>query len=210
MHPVDMARLYEQYGAEWIHIVDLDAAKSSERNNLDTIFAIAKNTSLKIQMGGGIRNEALLQRVFDHGVTRAIIGSKAVKQPLLVYDWINKYGGDKIVIGTDVNNEYLATEGWLETSDTHIDDFIKAYRSRGGKIFLCTDIAKDGMLQGISIDLYKRLMTTHQDIKLIASGGVATMDDIKNAKDAGMYATIVGKAIYEKRIKLEDLFSAEK
>jgi phosphoribosylformimino-5-aminoimidazole carboxamide ribotide isomerase len=161
-------------------------------------------------MGGGIRNETLLQRVFDHGVTRAIIGSTAVKQPLLVYDWIKKYGGDKIVIGTDVNNEYLATEGWLETSDTHIDDFIKAYRSRGGEIFLCTDIAKDGMLQGISIDLYKRLMTTHQDIKLIASGGVATMDDIKNAKDAGMYAAIVGKAIYEKRIKIEDLFSTEK
>jgi phosphoribosylformimino-5-aminoimidazole carboxamide ribotide isomerase len=208
-NPLDMAKQFEDHGSEWIHIVDLDAAKSSEKNNLDTVFKIAKHTGLKIQMGGGIRNEAVLQKVFDHGVSRAIIGSTAVKQPQHVYDWINKYGSDKIVIGTDVHNEYLATEGWLETSNTHIDDFIKAYRENGGEIFLCTDIAKDGMLQGISIDLYKRLIATHEGIHLIASGGVASMEDIDKASEANMFGIIVGKAIYEEKISLSQLFNTK-
>jgi phosphoribosylformimino-5-aminoimidazole carboxamide ribotide isomerase len=204
--PLTVAKSFEAVGSEWIHIVDLDAAKSSEKSNLDTLVKIANETSLKIQMGGGIRNEEMLNKVFDHGVSRAIIGSTAAKQPEKVYDWIQKYGGDRIVIGTDVSNEYIATEGWQEDSGIHIDTYIDQYIQNGGEIFLCTDIAKDGMLQGISLPLYQRLMAKYPNIKLIASGGVASMEDITQASKSKMYGVVVGKAIYEGKITLEELF----
>jgi phosphoribosylformimino-5-aminoimidazole carboxamide ribotide isomerase len=206
--PLTIAKNFEAVGSEWIHIVDLDAAKSSEKSNLDTIVKIANETSLKIQMGGGIRNEEMLNKVFDHGVARAIIGSTAAKHPDKVYKWIEKHGGEKIVIGTDVNNEFIATEGWQEDSGIHIDTYIEQYKAHGGQLFLCTDIAKDGMLQGISMNLYKRLMEKYPDIKLIASGGVASMEDIDQASEAKMYGVVVGKAIYEGRITLEQLFKS--
>lgn len=205
-NPVEMAIQFEEAGSEYIHLVDLDAAKG-QGSNLDVVLEIAKKTNLIVQAGGGVRNEEVLKKMFDNGVHRAIIGSLAVKNPNLVAEWIAKYGSEKIVIGTDVHNEYIATDGWYETSTYRVFDFIADYKKVGGSIFLCTDIAKDGMLQGTSEALYSRIMAAHPDINLIASGGVAHMQDIINVDKLGMYGVVVGKAIYEGKISLEELFS---
>lgn len=204
--PVEMALQFQEAGAQYIHLVDLDAAKG-QGSNLDVILEIAKKTNLIVQAGGGVRNEEVLRKLFDNGVQRAIIGSLAVKNPSLVAEWIAKYGSDKIVIGTDVHNEYIATDGWYETSTYHVFDFIADYKKVGGSIFLCTDIAKDGMLQGTSEMLYSRIMAAHPEINLIASGGVSKMQDIINLDELGMYGVVVGKAIYEGKISLLELFS---
>ncbi len=204
--PLDMAKSFEDAGASMIHIVDLDAAKANG-NNFEIISAIANQTKLQVQMGGGIRNRSILQEVFDHGVNRAIIGSLAAKKPETVFEWIEEFGTEKIVIGTDVRDEYIATDGWYETSTLHVEDYIDMYRKKGGSIFLCTDIAKDGMLQGISLELYSKLLKRFEDIKLIASGGVASMADVNAARDLGMYGVITGKALYEGKITLQELFN---
>ena len=204
-NPLDMALQFQDAGAEHIHLVDLDAAKG-QGDNLDKIYEIATKTKLKVEMGGGIRSRESLQKVLDNGVSRAIIGSLAVKKPEEVFAWIADFGPEKIVIGTDVKDEYIATEGWYHTSDRHIDDFIKSYMAAGASIFLCTDISKDGMLQGVAIDLYKKLQENHPGIKLIASGGVAGMEDIHAVTNLGMYGVVVGKAIYEEKITLQELF----
>ncbi|HOY11981.1 MAG TPA: 1-(5-phosphoribosyl)-5-[(5-phosphoribosylamino)methylideneamino]imidazole-4-carboxamide isomerase [Saprospiraceae bacterium] len=203
--PVEMAKAFEDAGAKYIHLVDLDAAKG-QGNNLQSIYDIAHQTSLAIEMGGGIRNRATLEQVFENGVSRAIIGSLAVKNPEEVFKWVQDFGTERIVIGTDVHNEYIATEGWYHTSDQHIDDFISAYMQAGATLFLCTDIAKDGMLQGLATDLYKRLMEKHPGIGLIASGGVAQLSDVEEVVEMGMYGVVVGKAIYEGKITLPALF----
>lgn len=204
--PLEMAKEFEQAGATHIHLVDLDAAKG-QGSNLAEVAQIAKHTKLIIQMGGGIRTEDLLKEALEVGVSRAIIGSLAAKKPELIYEWIAKYGSDTIIIGTDAKDEMIATDGWYQDSGIPIDTYIADYMANGGKHFLCTDIAKDGMLQGISLALYTRLQATHSGIHLIASGGVASMQDIIAAKALGMSGIVVGKAIYEGKIPLEILFS---
>ena len=203
--PLKMAKSFEDAGAQWIHLVDLDAARK-DGNNLDVIKAIAQNTSLKVEMGGGIRGIEKANEILDFGVSRIIIGSLAVKKKEVVFDMLKKWGSDRIVIGADVNNEYLATDGWYETSNLHIDSFVKEDMENGGQIFLCTDIAKDGMLEGTSNKLYARIMEDHKGIKLIASGGVSNINDINLIREMNMFGVVVGKAIYEGKIKLEDLF----
>lgn len=205
--PVEMAIRFEDAGAEFIHLVDLDAAKG-RGDNLKSIFDICAKTNLKVEMGGGIRTEESLKRVLDGGVDRVIIGSLAVKKPELVFEWIAKYGPEKIVIGTDVKGDYIATEGWYHTSDKHIDDFISSYMGAGASLFLCTDISRDGMLGGVALDLYERLQIGHPGIGLIASGGVAGMEDIRAVSKLNMRGVVVGKAIYEGKIVLEELFTA--
>ncbi|MCB0645099.1 MAG: 1-(5-phosphoribosyl)-5-[(5-phosphoribosylamino)methylideneamino]imidazole-4-carboxamide isomerase [Saprospiraceae bacterium] len=204
-NPLDMAKQFEDAGATHIHLVDLDAAKG-QGDNLKSIYAICHETALKVEMGGGIRTEESLKKVLDQGVDRAIIGSLAVKNPEMVFEWIRTYGSEKIVVGTDVNGEYIATEGWYHTSDRHIDDFIKSYMAAGARLFLCTDISRDGMLGGVALDLYKRLQDSHDGICLIASGGVAGMEDIHAVKALDMFGVVVGKAIYEGKISLNELF----
>jgi phosphoribosylformimino-5-aminoimidazole carboxamide ribotide isomerase len=203
--PVLMAKSFEEAGADYIHLVDLDAAKS-QGDNFTSIEAIAKTTSLTIQMGGGIRSESALQKAFDSGVKRCILGSISVSNPNLVYEWISKYGADRIVIGADTKDGFIATHGWYETSSLAIDEFIGNYSKNGASIFLCTEISKDGMLQGIASDLYYKLQLSHPTAKLIASGGVASIDDVNSAIEIGMFGVIIGKAIYEGKISLDQLF----
>lgn len=206
--PLSMAKHFEDAGADRIHLVDLDAARK-KGSNAKVIHSIAKETNLLVQMGGGIRDHVSAQSALDEGVTRLIIGSLAVKSPETVFEMIQKWGGEQIIIGTDVRNGFLATDGWLETSSTHIDDFITAYMAEGASIFLCTDIAMDGTLEGPSMELYKNCMSKHKGMKMIASGGVSSIDDIKAIQDLGMYGVVIGKAIYENRIKVEQLFQKQ-
>lgn len=204
--PVEMAKNFENAGAKFIHLVDLDAAKN-QGNNYQVIYDIAKNTNLVIEMGGGVRDTETLKKVLDFGVQRVIVGSLAVKNPQIVFGWIQQFGHDKIIIGTDVYDGYIATDGWYETSDKDIHSFIDAYMKNGATTFLCTDIHRDGMLQGIAAELYEELQKTHSGIRLIASGGVKDLSDVQKAKDLGMYGIVIGKAIYEGKISLEELFN---
>ena len=204
--PVEMAKNFENAGAKFIHLVDLDAAKN-QGNNYQVIHDIAKNTNLVIEMGGGVRDTETLKKVLDFGVQRVIVGSLAVKNPQIVFGWIQQFGHEKIIIGTDVYDGYIATDGWYETSDKDIHSFIDAYMKNGATTFLCTDIHRDGMLQGIAAELYEELQKTHSGIRLIASGGVKDLSDVQKAKDLGMYGIVIGKAIYEGKISLEELFN---
>jgi phosphoribosylformimino-5-aminoimidazole carboxamide ribotide isomerase len=203
--PVEMAQSFENAGAKYIHLVDLDAAKK-QGNNYNVISKIASSTNLTVQMGGGIRDTETLKKVLDFGVSRAIIGSLAVKDPQLVFDWIQEFGPDRIVVGTDVMNGFIATDGWYVTSDKDINSFVATYMKNGATTFLCTDISRDGMLQGIAADLYEDLQNSHKGIQLIASGGVKDMTDVEKAKNLNMYGIVIGKAIYEGNISLEELF----
>jgi phosphoribosylformimino-5-aminoimidazole carboxamide ribotide isomerase len=203
--PLEIAQDFEEAGSKFIHIVDLDAAKQ-QGDNWDTIYKIHKSTNLIIQMGGGIRNEEILKKSFDHGVQRCIIGSLAVKDINEVSNWISKYGAERIVIGADIRDGYIATHGWYETTDLKIDDFIRDYLQRGATTFLCTEISKDGMLGGIAVDLYKHIKQNFPKAQMIASGGVASMADIEKAQQLDMYGIVIGKAIYEGKISLDTLF----
>ena len=204
--PVDMAKKFEDAGAEYLHVVDLDAAKNPENNNRKLISRIIRSTRLLIQTGGGIRQEADVAELLDLGADRLIIGSVAVTKRDEVYHWISKFGGHRIVIGADVKDEMIATHGWLKVSDEKISDFIVSYMQHGGTTFLCTDISKDGMLAGSSIDLYGKLIQQFPGINLLASGGVTSLDEVEMLKKMGMEGIIIGKAIYEQKIKVSDLF----
>ncbi len=202
--PLAMAQQYEDLGIDRIHIVDLDAAKNEGKNNIAIIEKLCRETSLKIQTGGGIRTSESLERVLNAGAERAILGSVAQKDPTRVFQWLSDYGSEKIVIGADVHKGMIAVEGWQEISTTDIFQYIQSYVSNGAVTFLCTDIEKDGMLEGPNFTLYKKVMDAFPDTTLIASGGVSGLEDIARLVEAGMDEIIVGKAIYEGRIDLEE------
>ncbi|MBP6445607.1 MAG: 1-(5-phosphoribosyl)-5-[(5-phosphoribosylamino)methylideneamino]imidazole-4-carboxamide isomerase [Saprospiraceae bacterium] len=204
--PLEVAKQFEDAGAKYLHVVDLDAAKNPENNNRKLISRIIRSTRLLIQTGGGIRQEADVAELLDLGADRLIIGSVAVTKRDEVYDWISNFGGNRIVIGADVKDEMIATHGWLKVSDEKISDFIVSYMQHGGTTFLCTDISKDGMLAGSSIDLYGKLIQQFPGINLLASGGVTSLDEVEMLKKMGMEGIIIGKAIYEQKIKVSDLF----
>ena len=203
--PVEMAKIFEEAGAKYIHLVDLDAAKN-QGNNYGVVQEIARKTNLTIEMGGGVRDTETLKKVLDFGVDRVIVGSLAVKNPQIVFGWLQQFGPDKIVVGTDVLDGFIATDGWYQTSDRDIHSFIEAYRKNGATTFLCTDIQRDGMLEGIAVALYEELQTAHPGIQLIASGGVKDLTDVQKATELNMYGIVIGKAIYEGRIAINDLF----
>ncbi len=205
--PIDVAIGFKHAGADYLHVVDLDAAKNPDINNRNIVADIIKHSELKVQTGGGIRSAKDVEALFEVGADRLIIGSVAVTKKTDVYEWIDQYGGDKIVIGSDVLNGKIATHGWMNVSDEDIFSFIKAYMDHGANTFLCTDITKDGMLQGASILLYQEILNTFPGIKLIASGGVHDMEEVQKLVDMQMESIIVGKAIYEGRIILEKLFN---
>ena len=204
--PLEVAKQFEDAGAKYLHVVDLDAAKNPENNNRKLISRIIRSTRLLIQTGGGIRQEADVAELLDLGADRLIIGSVAVTKRDEVYHWISKFGGHRIVIGADVKDEMIATHGWLKVSDEKISDFIVSYMQHGGTTFLCTDISKDGMLAGSSIDLYGKFIQQFPGINLLASGGVTSLDEVEMLKKMGMEGIIIGKAIYEQKIKVSDLF----
>ncbi|MFT4535118.1 MAG: phosphoribosylformimino-5-aminoimidazole carboxamide ribotide isomerase [Saprospiraceae bacterium] len=203
--PVEIAKKYEKAGAKKIHIVDLDAARGI-RSNKEIIYQIAEETNLEVQTGGGIKSKDQIESFFEHGVQAVIIGSKAVSDRDEVKSWIKHYGGNRIIIGADVRNRKIAIDGWLSTSEEDISDFILDYTISGADTFLCTDIQKDGMLEGTSNTLYNLLRVKFPDVKLIASGGVSCMEDLELLEEMEMYACVIGKALFENRIDLNRLF----
>jgi phosphoribosylformimino-5-aminoimidazole carboxamide ribotide isomerase len=202
--PLEVAKEFEANGILYLHMVDLDGAKSSRIINQKVLERVAKNTNLKIDFGGGIKSDDDLRIAFESGVSQITGGSIAVKNRELFLEWISKYGSDKIILGADCLNRKIATQGWLENSETDVVDFISDYQQKGIQYVICTDISKDGMLQGTSNDLYKEILEK-TNVKLIASGGVSSMDDLIELRNIGCEGVIIGKAIYEGRIKLKEL-----
>ena len=206
LNPLEMAQLYESKGAEYLHIVDLDAA-FNKGNNYNLIKEIVEKTSLKIELGGGIRTTSQAEQLLNLGVSQLIIGSMTVKDPDLVCEWITDFGADKIIVGADVRDGFIAINGWKDLSEISLDEFIETFQRASAKRFLCTDISKDGKLQGSAIDLYKELNEKFPKLDFIASGGVTTLDEINKLKAMNMYGIIVGKAIYEGGMDLDKLFA---
>lgn len=203
--PLEVALEFEDIGIKRLHLVDLDGAKEGKVINFKVLEKIANKTKLKIDFGGGIKTNEDIHSIFEAGARIATIGSLAVKNKLLFFSWLKKYGPEKILLGADVKNEKIAINGWLETTELSIFDFIKENMEQGIKNIFCTDISKDGLLEGPSIDLYKKIMIEFPKINLIASGGVANLKDLEDLKEIGCSGAIVGKAIYEKRITLTEL-----
>ena len=203
--PLEVAKAFEDAGISYLHLVDLDGAKAKHIVNYKVLEQITSKTNLKIDFGGGLKTDEDLHIAFSSGAKQITGGSIAVKDPEIFENWINTYGGAKIILGADCNNEKIAVSGWQEASNMKVIPFIKDYESKGIKYVICTDIAKDGMLEGPSFDLYKRILNDTKDIKLIASGGVTSIDDLNRLEDLGCEAAIIGKAIYEGYITLKDL-----
>ena len=204
-NPLEVAKLFEDNGFNYLHIVDLDGAKSSKVVNFDILESISKNTNLKIDFGGGVKSTDDFKRVIDAGANQVTVGSIAVKNPILLFDWINEYGADRIILGADVKGLNIATDGWLETSDMTLFNFLKDYYAKGIRNVLCTDISKDGMLEGPAFELYSFIMAEYKDVDLIASGGVSCIEDVIKLKNNGIPSVVIGKAIYENKIDLKEL-----
>ncbi len=198
--PLDMALRYEETGVSRLHLVDLDGAKAGGPQNLKVLEQIASRTSLEVEIGGGIKTTDALRAVFDYGAAYAICGSVAVKQPELFNEWLMAFGPGKIILGADLRNGKVSVNGWLEDVDMTIDDLIGLFPSVSQ--IICTDISKDGMLQGPAFDLYTDLQGRWPAIDFTVSGGISSMADIERLNDAGLRRVIVGKAIYENRITL--------
>jgi len=205
--PLEVAKAFEGIGLMRLHLVDLDGAKAGEVVNWKVLEKIANNTELKIDFGGGIKTEAILKTVLDTGATYATIGSLAVKNELLFQEWIARFGASTFMLGADVFEEKIAIGGWLEKTEISVFDFMKSYTDKGVKQIFCTDIKKDGKLQGPSIELYQKIIEQFPNLHLIASGGVSSLDDLIELEEIGCSAAIVGKAIYENKITISELAS---
>ena len=203
--PLEVAKAFEGIGLMRLHLVDLDGAKAGEVVNWKVLEKIANSTSLKIDFGGGIKKEATLKTVLDTGATYATIGSLAVKSRNVFEEWIERFGAQVFMLGADVFEEKIAIGGWLEKTDIDVYSFMHSYMEQGIEQMFCTDIQKDGKLQGPSIHLYKKIIAQFPTLQLIASGGVSNLQDLIDLRTIGCSAAIVGKAIYENRISLEAL-----
>jgi phosphoribosylformimino-5-aminoimidazole carboxamide ribotide isomerase len=203
--PLEVAKAFEGIGLMRLHLVDLDGAKAGEVVNWKVLEKIANQTQLIIDFGGGIKKETTLQTVFDTGANYATIGSLAVKNRAVFEEWIERFGADAFMLGADVFEEKIAIGGWLEKTNIDVYEFIQSYMNKGITQIFCTDIQKDGKLAGPSIDLYKKIVEQFPTLQLIASGGVSNMEDLHALRTIGCTGAIVGKAIYENRITLEEL-----
>ncbi|MCB9018575.1 MAG: 1-(5-phosphoribosyl)-5-[(5-phosphoribosylamino)methylideneamino]imidazole-4-carboxamide isomerase [Paludibacteraceae bacterium] len=204
-NPMEVAKMFEDVGVRRLHLVDLDGAKAQHIVNYKVLEKITSATSLTVDFGGGLKSDDDLRIAFECGAKMITGGSIAVKSPDVFRSWIDKFGSERIILGADVKNEKIAVGGWLETTDADLLPFIQSYKKSGIDKVVCTDISKDGMLQGPSTELYKKILSEMPDLYLIASGGVSSMLDIENLQEAGVPAVITGKAIYEGKIKMDDL-----
>lgn len=204
-HPLEVARQFEDAGLSRLHLVDLDGAKAGAVRNWKVLETVAGKTSLRIDFGGGVKTEKDVNILFDCGAAWATVGSLAVKDEDEFTRWLQQFGADKFLLGADVKNEKIAVGGWLETTDIWIYDFIEKYIGKGIKQLFCTDVAKDGLLEGPSTQLYKSIITKFRDLYFIASGGVSSIQDLDELQNIGCKGVIVGKAIYEGRISLKEL-----
>lgn len=203
--PLEVAKMFEAHGIRRLHTVDLDGARSRHIVNYKTIERIADHTSLVIDFGGGIKSDEDIDIAFASGATMVTIGSVAVKEPVLFESWLEKYNDNKIILGADVKNGLISINGWMEEGEDELMPFLHRYVSKGVDNVLCTDISKDGMLEGTAVELYQSVMREFPDLHLIASGGVSCVEDIEALDAVGIPAVVFGKAIYEGRIKMEEL-----
>jgi phosphoribosylformimino-5-aminoimidazole carboxamide ribotide isomerase len=202
--PLYFAKQVEEYGLKYLHLVDLDGAKNKKIENIKILEKIAGKTNLKIDFGGGLRTYEDIITVFNAGARQVTVGSMAVTHPHLFIEWLSKLGQEKLILGADFIDRKVSVSGWLENTDKDIISFIADYKSKGVKYTICTDIKKDGMLQGPSTDMYRELLESVK-INLIASGGITTFKDIDKIREAGCEGAIIGKAIYEGKITLKEL-----
>lgn len=203
-NPVEVAKEFEDFGIKFLHLVDLDGAKSKHIVNQKVLEKIANETSLQIDFGGGLKSEEDIEIAFGSGAKQITIGSIAVQNPEFCYKIIEKYGSEKVILGADCENRKIKTSGWLKESDKDIIDFIIQYQDKNIKNVICTDISKDGMLEGASTELYQEILAK-ADVNLIASGGISCIEDVFKMKEIGCFGTIIGKAIYENKISLNQL-----
>ncbi|WP_108868405.1 1-(5-phosphoribosyl)-5-[(5-phosphoribosylamino)methylideneamino]imidazole-4-carboxamide isomerase [Aquimarina aquimarini] len=204
-NPLEVAKEFEAHGIEYLHLVDLDGAKSKHIVNHKVLEQIASKTNLKIDFGGGLKTDEDLRIAFESGANQVTGGSIAVKNPDTFIAWIQKYGAGKIILGADATNEKVAVSGWQEESDKELIPFIKEYIEQGVSYVISTDISKDGMLSGPSFDLYQRILSETKSLNLIASGGISEFDELPKLEEIGCEGTIIGKAIYENRITPKQL-----
>ncbi|MCR4770212.1 MAG: 1-(5-phosphoribosyl)-5-[(5-phosphoribosylamino)methylideneamino]imidazole-4-carboxamide isomerase [Bacteroidaceae bacterium] len=209
-NPLEVAKQYEDAGVKRLHLVDLDGARSKHVVNIKTVEAIASQTKLVIDFGGGVKTDDDIKKVFNAGAAMITAGSIAVTNKEQTLNWIKTFGADRIILGADVKNGYISINGWKEEGQDLLLPFIKYYTEQGITNVLCTDISKDGMLQGPAVELYKEILKEHPTLNLIASGGVSSMQDIYDLDKANVKQVVVGKAIYEGRITLEDIKDCNK
>lgn len=204
--PAEVAREYEEIGFQRLHVVDLDGAKSKHIVNSAVLREITTQTNLTVDFGGGIKTDEDIETAFEHGAKMVTVGSIAVTNPDLFIAWLEKYGAERMILGADVRNGKISINGWKEDSTEDLLPFLKKYIDAGVKNVLCTEISKDGTLQGPAIELYSEVMAAYPQLHLIASGGVSCIDDIKALDKAGIPAVVIGKAIYEGKINLRELW----
>ena len=204
-NPLEVAMQFEEAGIRRLHLVDLDGARAGEVKNWKVLEQIAGKTKLKIDFSGGISSQKSLEITFNSGAAYAAVGSIAVKDEFTFSGWLLAFGPDKFIIGADVKNELIVIKGWTETTAINLFDLIEKYKLKGVKDFFCTDVNKDGLLQGPAVDLYKKIMNRHPSVDLIASGGISSVKDLELLREAGCSGAIIGKAIYENRVTLNDL-----
>ena len=203
-NPLVIAKEYEAHGIQYLHLVDLDGAKAKTIKNLKTLEMLASQTNLVIDFGGGIKTRESLESAFNAGANQVTIGSIAVENSELCEEWIIEFGAEKLILGADCLDRKIKTSGWLTDSDLDVLDLIKSYQRKGLKEVICTDISKDGMLEGPSFELYQEILK-QSEIALIASGGISSMHDLEDLKEIGCSGAIIGKAIYEGKISLKEL-----
>ncbi len=203
--PLEVAKSFEQAGLERLHLVDLDGAKSKRVVNLPVLQSITTETSLSVDFGGGVKTTEEVEKVFDAGAKQVTGGSVAAKNRPLFEEWLRAFGGDRVILGADVLDKKIMVSGWQEETDIDVFAFLRHYVDQGLKYVICTDISKDGMLAGPAIGLYKEILHEFPGIKLIASGGVSSFEDLVQLREAGLHAAILGKAIYEGRVTLSQL-----
>jgi len=206
--PVEVAKSFFDAGAEYLHVVDLDGAKSGNTDNLSVIADIIKESSLKVEVGGGIRSEEVIKKYIDAGVYRVILGTVAVENPDFCREMTKKYG-DKIAVGVDIKDGFVAIKGWTEVADKTCFDFCKELEEMGVKTVICTDVSKDGLLSGTNLELYRELQNKFS-IDFTASGGVTSLDDVKALMEIGVYGAILGKALYTGNINLKEAVALTK
>ncbi len=203
--PVDMARRYADCGVRRLHIVDLDGAKAKAPCNLSTLEKVVAATGLDVEWGGGIKDSVAMQQVVDAGASRVICGSVAVDNPELFAQWLQEYGASRVILGADIRDGRVATHGWLKDGGMGVEELVEKFLPYNLSQLICTDISRDGMLQGPNLPLYEQLQQRFPMVDVTLSGGVSSMDDLKRARECGVRAAIIGKAIYEGRITLKEL-----
>ena len=204
-NPVEVAQRFEDHGFRRLHLVDLDGAKQKQVVNLAVLENIASHTQLAVDFGGGVQSDDDLARVFDAGAQQVTGGSIAVRQPEVFISWLTRYGAEKIILGADARDRKVAISGWQEHVTTDVVDFIHDYQQQGVRYVICTDVAKDGLLQGPSLTLYQEIRSHSPWAQLIASGGITTVGDLRALQQLGMHGAIIGKALYEGHLTLSDL-----